>query len=164
MNKLEIIINELQEFAKKYNLRFYCDYGKYLDGDISGVFIDATNNVYGHFTIVVNENIDIYDSIYNVKRCLISNMIKMQNGNGYSNIKHNKLVITNVIFNEPATIVFWSDDTKTIVKAQDEAFDPEKGLSMAITKKTLGNRGDYYYEIKKWVKLYEEGEMGLDEA
>ena len=38
-----------------------------------------------------------------------------------------KLTIKNVIFNDPATIVFWNDDTKTVVKAQSaEAFDPEK--------------------------------------
>lgn len=59
--------------------------------------------------------------------------------------------IKNVIFNDPATIVFWSDNTKTVVKAQDEPFDPEKGLAMAICKKALGNEGNYYNEIKKWL-------------
>lgn len=59
--------------------------------------------------------------------------------------------IENVIFNDPATIVFWSDRTKTVVKATDEAFDPEKGLSMAIAKKALGNNGRYYEEFKKWI-------------
>ena len=59
--------------------------------------------------------------------------------------------IKNVIFNNPATIVFWSDGTKTIVKAKNEPFDPEKGLAMAIAKKSLGNKGDYYNEFKKWL-------------
>lgn len=59
--------------------------------------------------------------------------------------------IKNVIFNDPATIVFWSDNTKTVVKAQDEPFDPEKGLAMAICKKALGNEGNYCNEIKKWL-------------
>ena len=59
--------------------------------------------------------------------------------------------IKNVIFNDPATIVFWSDNTKTVVKAQGEPFDPEKGLAMAICKRTLGNEGNYYNEIKKWL-------------
>lgn len=63
--------------------------------------------------------------------------------------------IEDVIFNDPATIVFWSDGTKTVVKAQnDEEFDPEKGLSMAITKKKLGNNGNYYNYIKKWLEPY----------
>lgn len=60
--------------------------------------------------------------------------------------------IKNVIFNDPATIVFWTDGTKTVVKAQDDdVFDPEKGLAMAISKKALGNKGNYCNELKKWL-------------
>lgn len=60
--------------------------------------------------------------------------------------------IKNVIFNEPATIVFWTDDTKTVVKCQNEKFDPEKGLAMAIAKKALGNVHDYYGKnFGKWI-------------
>lgn len=65
--------------------------------------------------------------------------------------KNNTFYIVNVIFNNPATIVFWSDGTKTVVKAQNETFDPEKGLAMAIVKKSLGNQNKYYNEIKKWL-------------
>lgn len=70
--------------------------------------------------------------------------------------EHMKLVIENVIFNDPATIVFWADGTKTIVKALNEDYDPEKGLAMAITKKALGNKGSYYNQIQKWLKAYED--------
>lgn len=60
--------------------------------------------------------------------------------------------IKNVIFNNPATIVLWSDGTKTVVKAQgDEVYDHEKGLAMAIAKKALGNQGKYYNEFDKWI-------------
>lgn len=59
--------------------------------------------------------------------------------------------IMNVIFNEPATIIFWSDGTKTVVKAQDEYYDPEKGMAMAIAKKALGNQGNYCNIFKKWL-------------
>lgn len=63
-----------------------------------------------------------------------------------------KPYITNVIFNDPATIVFWSDHTKTVVKCQDgDLFDAEKGLAMAISKKYFGNRGHYCEEFKKWL-------------
>ena len=58
--------------------------------------------------------------------------------------------IKDVMFNGTATIVFWADDTKTVVKAIGEAFDPEKGLAMAIAKKALGNKGNYFNKIKKW--------------
>ena len=59
--------------------------------------------------------------------------------------------ITNVIFNNPATIVFWSDGTKTVVKCDErDEFDPEKGLAMAICKKHFG--GGFYNDIfKKWI-------------
>lgn len=65
--------------------------------------------------------------------------------------------IKDVIFNDPATIVFWADGTKTVVQCQDDdIFDPEKGLVMAITKKALGNKGNYCNELKKWLPKKEE--------
>lgn len=71
--------------------------------------------------------------------------------------------IKNVIFNPPATIVFWDDGTKTVVKAQNgEHFDPEKGLSMAIAKKHFGNKGHYFEEIKKWTITFENNPEGTD--
>lgn len=48
--------------------------------------------------------------------------------------------IRKVIFSNPATIVLWSDCTKTVVKCgPDDIFDKEKGLAMAIVKKMAGN-------------------------
>lgn len=64
--------------------------------------------------------------------------------------------IKDVIFHDPATIVKWADGTKTVVKTQNgEEYDPEKGLAMAIAKKALGNEGNYYNTIKKWVSKYD---------
>lgn len=61
-------------------------------------------------------------------------------------------IIQNVIFNDPATIVLWNDGTKTVVKrGKNDTYDPEKGLAMAISKKTLGNNGNYYDIFKKWL-------------
>ncbi len=59
--------------------------------------------------------------------------------------------IKKVIFNDPATIVIWGDGTKTVVKRDCELYDPEKGLAMAVAKKALGNKGNYYETFKKWV-------------
>ena len=65
--------------------------------------------------------------------------------------------IKNVIFNDPATIVFWKDGTKTVVKCQDgDEFDPEKGLAMAIVKKAYGNKGSYCNKMKKWLSKEEQ--------
>jgi len=64
--------------------------------------------------------------------------------------------IEKVIFNDPATIVFWKDGTKTIVKcSEDDTFDKEKGLAMAISKKifgTLANENNYRKIFKKWIE------------
>ena len=65
--------------------------------------------------------------------------------------------IKNVIFNEPATIIIWKDGTKTVVKCQEgEGYDPEKGMAMAISKKALGNMGNYCEVFKKWLPEEEE--------
>ena len=53
----------------------------------------------------------------------------------------------------PATIVYWSDGSKTVVKCSEkDVFDPEKGLAMAIAKRCGGNNGSYYKEIRHWVE------------
>jgi hypothetical protein len=59
--------------------------------------------------------------------------------------------IKNVIFNYPATIVFWEDGSKTVVKCGgDDVYDKEKGLAMAIVKKMSGNKGNFNDVFKKW--------------
>lgn len=61
--------------------------------------------------------------------------------------------IRKVVFHNPATIVYWVDGTKTVVKAgKDDTFDPEKGLAMAFAKKALGNTGRYYNTFKQLIK------------
>ena len=82
------------------------------------------------------------------KREFLANLI----GSGYGKNDKYGPQIKDVIFSPPATIVFWKDNTKTVVKAEGEEYDPEKGLAMAIAKKTLGNKHDYYNTFKKWLK------------
>lgn len=65
----------------------------------------------------------------------------------------NTAAIKDVIFAPPATIVYWSDGSKTVVKCSEkDVFDPEKGLAMAIAKRCGGNKGSYYKEIQSWVE------------
>lgn len=73
--------------------------------------------------------------------------------NGSTESKSNAYFkIKKVHFNPPATVVLWADGTKTVVKVQDgDVFDPEKGLAMAISKKALGNKGNFNEVFKKWV-------------
>lgn len=75
-----------------------------------------------------------------------------------------KPTIKDVIFNDPATIVFWEDGTKTVVKCQEgDTYDPEKGLAMAICKKIDGNNRDYYLAFKKWLKKYDKQQEEKEE-
>lgn len=61
--------------------------------------------------------------------------------------------IKKIIFNNPATIVYWEDGTKTIVKCgSGDTWDKEKGLAMCFVKKLLGNKGNFNEKIKKYVK------------
>lgn len=63
-----------------------------------------------------------------------------------------KLSIKKIIFNGPATIVFWTDGTKTVVKCQPgEIMDAEKGIFAACAKKLLGTNktgSNYLEQIK----------------
>ena len=59
--------------------------------------------------------------------------------------------INRVIFNNPATIIFWKDGTKTVVKCQSgDTYDEEKGFVMAYLKKLLGNDNTFNKMIKRY--------------
>lgn len=80
----------------------------------------------------------------------ISDFLKEQNK---EEVINNYFAIKKVIFNNPATIVYWADGTKTVVKRQKgDRWDKEKGLAMAIAKKALGNKGNYCNVLKKWTE------------
>ena len=61
--------------------------------------------------------------------------------------------IKDVIFNDPATIVIWSDGSKTVVKCQPgDTYSKETGLALCIAKKHLGNKGNFNEVFKKWIE------------
>lgn len=53
-----------------------------------------------------------------------------------------------IVRNGPAMVVFWTDGTKTVVKCHEEEFDYEKGLAMALARKTWGRSRTLAY-LKK---------------
>jgi len=58
--------------------------------------------------------------------------------------------IDKVKFSGPATIVFWADGSKTVVKCQEgDTFDPEKGLALCFMKKVLGNKSGTFNKVLK---------------
>lgn len=58
-----------------------------------------------------------------------------------SNSLYNTFEIKYIKVNGPATIVFWADGTKTVVKCgPDDSYDAEKAVAMCFMKKALGSR------------------------
>ena len=118
----------------------YLDHRNFLVG-IRGISINKVSingAQYGQFLWVNPEDIII------MKRYKVEKSYNLGTG------------IKKVIFNNPATIVFWSDGSKTVVKSNLDDYDPEKGLAMAIAKKALGNEGNYYNVFKKWLPKDDE--------
>lgn len=55
-----------------------------------------------------------------------------------------------VIFNDPATIVYWPDGSKTVVKCGNgDIYDREKGFAMCVLKRLYGDK--FHAMLKKYV-------------
>ena len=50
-----------------------------------------------------------------------------------------------IISNDPATIIIWNDDTKTVVKcSKDDNYDLRTGILLCFMKKLFGNNNNYH--------------------
>jgi len=104
------------------------------------------------------DTVDMYNKQVNAIYGLPPHLIMADLSKAY------KLNIKEVIYNKPATIIYWKDGDKTVVKCgDDEAYDKEKGFVMAVIKHLLGNKGNYYNEIRKWVPYEPEAEKDFEE-
>ena len=65
-----------------------------------------------------------------------------------------RIFIDKIIFNGPATIVYWDDGTKTVVKCKpDDPYSKDAGVAMATLKKILGSGyGRYLTAVKKHIE------------
>lgn len=77
-----------------------------------------------------------------------------------------------VIYNPPATIAFWADGSKTVVKCdKDDVYDPKYGLALCYMKKALGSsrafndalRAGREEEVRNFLKKYRYIECLLDD-
>ena len=128
----------------------------HMDYNNTKIFVDG--RTYNAYDIVITENWNEFPKITATACLSPSTMVNTPRKNTPNN-PSKSLTIENVIFNPPATIVFWSDKTKTIVKCDYdyESYDPEKGIAMAIAKKLMGdNKGNYYELFKHWRKKWDE--------
>lgn len=155
---LEKIHEILEKFATENGLTIERSYTSYIPNEVHYTFSKG-NNMFSKGYIVKITGEDnatikrMADSIIEDvrKKFLIKTTIKEKIA------IYKAFQIEKVIFNSPATIVLWKDGTKTIVKCGElDIYDPEKGLAMAISKKALGNQGNYFEVFKKWVPSEEE--------
>lgn len=63
--------------------------------------------------------------------------------------------IKNIIFSNPCTIVFWKDGTKTVVRCgENDLYDPEKGIAMAVMRKVYGPRHAYMKVLGPYIEEF----------
>lgn len=102
---------------------------------------------------------DVYTSMTDAQQKVCQFLIGEALQNGVKTFTPDS--IKKVIYNDPATIIFWSDGTKTIVKCMaDEDYDPEKGFMAAVTKKVFGDK--YGWVMRHQVKPAMEHEKKVD--
>lgn len=59
-----------------------------------------------------------------------------------------------VIFNPPATIVYWKDGSKTIVRCSNDEFSEEFGFAMACVRKLYGSRNNFKAQYENAQRQY----------
>ena len=123
------------------------------DGVKYFVLVDGFDNPHIHDGTCLYSSSNLNPWLGDTKEAVLAARIRYNNMIADNENRISKLLpkIKNVIYNRPATIVFWKDGTKTVVKCENEEYDPEKGLAMAIAKKALGNNYHYYDIFKKWL-------------
>lgn len=139
----------LSRFERKYVskpvYRFADDMFQAKDAGTEHTFVtlDITGADENEFHAIMGGNIALFAPVVDILKALPS--------------FNSPIKVKEVIFHDPATIVYWEDGTKTVVKCQDEEFDKEKGLLAAIAKKVYGNKGNFNNIIKKHCETVTNG-------
>lgn len=73
--------------------------------------------------------------------------------------------ISKVIYSNPATIVFWKDGTKTVVKCQeDDKYSYSAGIMHAIIRKMYSENSQKYSDILSYISTAEEFDKACEES
>ena len=76
----------------------------------------------------------------------------------------NDYYIEKVIYNNPATVVIWSDGTKTVSKTHaDDKYSPEVGLVLCVLKKISGST-KVHDLIEAWVPQNGENVVSVSDV
>lgn len=65
--------------------------------------------------------------------------------------EESRFSVEKVIFNPPATVVYWADKTRTVVKCgKNDEYNREAGIALCYMKKALGNKsGTFNKALRK---------------
>ena len=166
------LVEKIDSLAKSYCLECFCKWDRHKPNIIKIVLYNIFNGKSIYILVDTNEVKDLaitFDGVYSYvtewkdrpeflekKMCVpYGDLFERKTITPLAD--HKNLSINKAIFNDPATIVFWSDGTKTVVKTRgNDKFDPEKGLAMAISKKYMGDEDGLYKEFKKWLPEKED--------
>ena len=114
--------------------------------------MEPNNSYVNTYTKAIADYFSRKDNLTTEDRATAKCLINSIYGAASMSMNNKSVFLKKVIYNDPATIAFWSDGTKTIVKAQPgDTFDPENGLAIVIANKACGNTGNYYNGFKKWL-------------
>ena len=94
------------------------------------------NSIYGCDEAMKNQTINYINRL--CYQAGVKNPAKPMFGGCFYDKNFNQIYIKEIIYNDPAVIVFWSDGTKTTAKCHDvDTFDTEKGVMLCVIKKLV---------------------------
>lgn len=153
MNNIDVFAEKLRDYANSHGLVYEFSNGSFSPG-AAVRFTDRSRYITKYFEVDFLEQhpAAAADIIIREMDKILADKAKKELNSRYGVGKIRAPFIKQVVFHDPATIVYWTDGTRTVVKCQDgDIYDPEKGLAMAISKKALGNKGNYCNVFKQWL-------------
>ena len=125
------------------------DFERDIERNKNGVMINGINVSFTYDSDSIDEPL-----LYRIKLVYKKPILHYIYANNYLNFPLDNIPeVKKIIFNDPATIVYWKDGTKTVVKCQKgDYFDLEKGFAMAFLKKCWNNKGNFNDKLRKIIK------------
>lgn len=113
------------------------------------LYIGDTKVPYGIVRLIYEEKPDVKQ--FKIKNA-VNDVFGLDRGHGFQKVPH----IDHVVFNGPATIVFWKDGTKTVVKHDGKGRkDKRQAILYAFVRKIYGEGKPYHNilnEIEEAIK------------
>ena len=86
-----------------------------------------------------NEN-ELLDEVINAIRELQAEDERDEREGAKKREKSKKPTLIKIVFNDPVTIIKWSDGADTAYREESETYDPKKGFEYCVLKKMIGEK------------------------